>query len=486
MKQANINKDSTQKIKAKKAIEALEKSYQAKLIINPKLSRTLVSFQANKAEPIFRLFKYKEGFSKQLIDYCLDEVGAKSGDVILEPFAGTGATVFTSAQRGLDAVAIELLPVGCEIMKIRQLIKKLGPKKIINYCEEVIKNKAWKKIKKEWSFPHIAITKEAFPVETEDEIGKFKTWLEKLEKDKAEFLSFILLCVLEEISFTRKDGQYLRWDHRSARKNGKGSFDKGVILSFDEAIERKLKQVISDYSSDLPADLFEDKKEIQQEGNIRIEQGTVFEQINQIPDLSINYVITSPPYCNRYDYTRTYALELAYLGVGETGIRELRQALLTCTVENKPKNFAGVSKKTIEKVNQIFNKNEVMSAILDFLQSEKDANNLNNNGILTMVKGYFYETAIHIAQISKKIRKGGYYLMVNDNVQYNGLAIPVDCLLSSFAEDLGFSCEKIWVLPKGKGNSSQQMKQHGRNELRKCVYVWKKQAKVKLEYPQAL
>jgi len=39
---------------------------------------------------------------------------------------------------------------------------------------------------------------------------------------------------------------------------------------------------------------------------------------------------------------------------------------------------------------------------------------------------------------------------------------------------LGFSVEHILVLPDGKGNSSQQMGEHGRESLRKCVYVWRK------------
>jgi hypothetical protein len=30
------------------------------------------------------------------------------------------------------------------------------------------------------------------------------------------------------------------------------------------------------------------------------------------------------------------------------------------------------------------------------------------------------------------------------------------------------------VLPNGKGNSSQQMGAHGRDVLRKCVYIWRK------------
>ncbi len=42
------------------------------------------------------------------------------------------------------------------------------------------------------------------------------------------------------------------------------------------------------------------------------------------------------------------------------------------------------------------------------------------------------------------------------------------------AEKLGFCVENILVLPNGKGNSSQQMGEHGREVLRKCVYVWRK------------
>jgi hypothetical protein len=67
--------------------------------------------------------------------------------------------------------------------------------------------------------------------------------------------------------------------------------------------------------------------------------------------------------------------------------------------------------------------------------------------------------------------------MVNDNVQYVGEEVPVDLILSDFAASAGLRVERIWVLPKGKGNSSQQMGLHGRNEIRKCVYVWSKPAK---------
>jgi len=73
------------------------------------------------------------------------------------------------------------------------------------------------------------------------------------------------------------------------------------------------------------------------------------------------------------------------------------------------------------------------------------------------------------------IKKNGLMFMVNDNVRYAGAVISADTILSKIAEDIGFHIEKILVLPQGKGNSSQQMGRHGRETLRKCVCVWKKE-----------
>ena len=82
--------------------------------------------------------------------------------------------------------------------------------------------------------------------------------------------------------------------------------------------------------------------------------------------------------------------------------------------------------------------------------------------------------AVIVAELGRIVRPGGAVVMVNDNVQYHGEEIPVDLILSDFAEQSGFACEKVWVLPRGKGNSSQQMRRFGRRELRKCVYRWRR------------
>ncbi|NJO19770.1 MAG: restriction endonuclease, partial [Spirulinaceae cyanobacterium RM2_2_10] len=460
----------------KAAIARLENRYLNKLQVNPDLTRSLVSFQSNKSEPIFRWFNYREGFSRPLIEYILEQLDIPENGCILDPFAGTGAAAFVGSQyRKMNSYAIELLPVGVFFMKCRNLFATLSNEELIDFARAAIdKRQEWLAVQPHWQYRHLRITHEAFPEETEKELSQYKTWIAEQEPNFALFLDFVAFSILEKISFTRKDGQYLRWDHRANRFQGskhKSKFDKGKIWGFFEAVEDKFKQIVCDLETSI--DLFSSIPRIEGEA-IHILQGSVFQEIEKLSDNSLDCIVTSPPYCNRYDYTRTYALELAYLGVDESGVRTLRQSLLTCTVENKPKQFSDLPNDIQSQGELAFHNQDCLQNAIRFLESESSAGRLNNQGIVTMVKGYFYDSAIHLAQASKKLKHGGYYVMVNDNVRYNGLELPVDLILSDIASEFNLNTESIWVLPRGKGNSSQQMKRHGRAELRKCIYIWKK------------
>jgi DNA modification methylase len=184
-------------------------------------------------------------------------------------------------------------------------------------------------------------------------------------------------------------------------------------------------------------------------------------------------IITSPPYCNRYDYTRTYALELALLGITEKELSSLRQNLLSCTVENREKDLIQLN-PSWETAVSIAQNQPLLQGILNYLEHQKERKKLNNTGIPRMVRGYFYEMACVIQECLRALKKGAPLIMVNDNVRYAGVGIAVDTILSKIAEDIGFRVEKIYVLPGSKGNSSQQMGVHGRQPLRKCVYIWRK------------
>jgi DNA modification methylase len=453
---------------------ALEERYRKRLRINPDLSRSLVSFQANKKQSGYRWYKFKEGYSSALVHYYLDYLNIKSGKV-LDPFAGSGTSLFAAAERGLDTVGIELLPIGYEVMWVRKAILNGGRKKVIEILNEWIEKKPWRLEKRVLKLSHLNITRGAFTNETEQLIGQYLSRVEKLrDKNLRRVLRFALLCILESISFTRKDGQYLRWDYRSGRRLGSSSFNKGTIREFEDAIVEKLQEMLYDLSN-TPSTLFPAGSAAGKSGDVHLIQGSCLEEIIHL-DSDFDLIITSPPYCNRYDYTRTYALELMLLGVDENEIRDLRQTMLTCTVENKAKdNLAEkFSSGVFYDANKSFESQSYLTEALAYLEEQKISGLLNNPGIVRMVRNYFFELCLLIFESAKKTSKGGYFVMVNDNVRYAGIDIPVDLILSDFAADAGFKVREIQVLPRGKGNSSQQMGKHGRTETRKCVYIWQK------------
>jgi DNA modification methylase len=232
----------------------------------------------------------------------------------------------------------------------------------------------------------------------------------------------------------------------------------------------KINEILADTSPVSQTSLFPVEK---LRGQICLYDGSCLQILPTLPDSTYDAVMTSPPYCNRYDYTRTYALELALLGVDEQGLASLRQEMISCTVENRAKDLLHINPQWAIPL-AVVDDQELLQAILKYLADQKAQGNLNNNGILRMVRGYFYEMACVIAECGRVLKPNTMLFMVNDNVRYAGASISVDMILSDIAEKLGFSVESILVLPNGKGNSSQQMGEHGREALRKCVYVWKK------------
>lgn len=447
-----------------------EQRWKDKLVIETALSRAMVSFQANKGRAIYRWFKYKEAFSAGLLEYLLTRYRI-TGGVLLDPFAGSGTALFAAGAFGLRAEGIELLPIGQKVIETKQLIDwELLPQdaeRLVFWLRE----QPWRKHAVVKPINELRITRDAYPQETILAMGRFLGASEQENPRVKTVLLFALLCILESISFTRKDGQYLRWDFRSGRRQGKKTFDKGEILPFDRAISEKLEQIVADLQAgETPEDLFGTPRT---RTEILLHSGSCLDILPKLKANTFDCLITSPPYCNRYDYTRTYALELALLGVDEQGLANLRQEMLSCTVENRAKNLMELNPNWKPAV-ACTDGHELLQAILSYLESQKELDLLNNNGIPRMVRGYFYEMACVIAESARVLKSGAPLIMVNDNVRYAGASISVDIILTELAEHLGFVAEQILVLPNGKGNSSQQMGAHGRDRLRKCVYIWRK------------
>jgi SAM-dependent methyltransferase len=418
--------------------------------------------------------KYKEAFSSDLVLYLLSQFRPASKQIpsVLDPFAGAGTTITVAAKEGWTSTGIELLPVGVAAIRARLVADTVGIRTFENQLQRLERfpletDKAGK-----FHFPHLPITEKAFAPRTERALSAYHSFLQCIRDTAVRYLFwFAALATLEDVSYTRKDGQYLRWDYRSGRKL-KSAFHKGPIEEFRPAILRKLHIMLRDIQGRNGGPVARRAKVI---------EGSCLSELPRLRGNAFDVVLTSPPYCNRYDYTRTYALELAYLGKNVDGIKSLRQSLLSCTVENKSKREelaeqyeSRGQRSQYESALSSFNQVEALHEVLGLLREARALGKLNNNNIPQLVENYFFEMNLVIRELARVLAPGGRIIMVNDNVQYNGEEVPVDLILSEFASNAGLSVDNIWILPRGKGNSSQQMGTYGRNEIRKCIYVWSK------------
>lgn len=464
--------------------DTLYERFKAKISVNAALDRTLVSFQANKQVPFYGWFKYKEGFSESLVSYLLQQVTTRPG-TLLDPFSGAGAALFAASDMGWQTKGIEVLPVGINATKARLVAREVDHYELRRAIHEISGVNFLDFYDPQYALKHITITNGAFPAQEEQQLVGYIGYCYRMIADEnvRMLLLYAAFCVLEAISYTRKDGQYLRWDVRSGRSQGKKIFNKGYIPSFREAISEKLHQMAFDLEvNPCQRSLFSDEDvAIFTATPPDLYEGSCLAILPTMPDQSIDVVLTSPPYVNRYDYTRTYALELVYLGCSEERVKQLRQTMLSCTVENKEKKselaalYAALGKEeTFTLVDQTFQQQEALQEVLGLLEGYREQGQLNNANIVKMVRNYFYEISFVIYEMIRVLKPGGTIVMVNDNVRYAGEEVPVDLILSDIAESFGMTTKRIWTLERGKGNSSQQMGNHGRSELRKCVYVWEK------------
>lgn len=444
--------------------QSLQEKFVSRLSIHPGLTRKVVSWQGNRTSPGLRWMKYKEGFSGDLVEALIEDAKSKA---VLDPFSGIGTTPLTAAGQGLEGTGIEIMPVGvlagnalaCAANGLsRDSLEREGQ----SLLERVESDR---KPDKKYAFRHVRITQAAFPEETEAELAKAREFIAGVEDvATAMMLDFACMSVLEDISYTRKDGQYLRWDYRSGRKL-RTRLHKGPVQSLSRALRVRLREIQDD---------MEPLKVKYGAGMPKFITGSCLKVLRELSDDAFDTVITSPPYANRYDYTRTYALELAWLGYSQEDFVALRQGLLSATVENKPKkawleSYYGDS-TLLKEALRMYEEQGAIHEVIRIL--EDHASELSNPHVIRLIKGYFLEMAVVISELGRVVKPGGAVFMVNDNVQYHGEEVPVDLILSDFAEQSGFDCQHIWLLARGKGNSSQQMGRFGRREIRKCMYKW--------------
>ncbi|RMD89697.1 MAG: hypothetical protein D6813_10260 [Calditrichaeota bacterium] len=398
--------------------------------------RQQVTYVPNKHIPVYNWFRYKEGFSRDLVFHLLKDLGVGKEETILDPFAGCGTTLLACKEYGCPAVGLEILPIAVYVTTV----------KLLNWPDPQILKKSIDRLlhkpvdHPKSQFPDVEIIKKAFSPEVQKHILFYRDSILEFPPPVRDFLMLGLISILEQISYTSKDGQFLRLVSKK-------------IPPVKEVLRRQLMQMFMDLQKQQQF-LFKNDRNVP----IEIFEGDAREMC--LPTKyhgKISGVITSPPYLNRYDYSRTYALELCTISV-ETfdELRGLRHRLLRSHIESKELKGREINLPALDEILKVL--------------AQKS---LNNNRIPVMIKGYFEDMNLVIKNLSVYLKKGGKVALVVANARFEGEYIPTDLMLCELAKQHGFETRKIWIT-RFKGNSSQQMAKYGRCPVRETIVFWEK------------
>lgn len=144
-----------------------------------------------RTKHVHRLHQYKGKFIPQLVEYFLVR-NFQEGDIILDPFAGSGTTLVQANEMGIRSVGIDITPFNCMISEVKTRKYNIDPlKEELKDISSKTKNfsKKFADYEKEIKVLISQFNREKLPeLEKRIDKEKMKTFANEIEKEFKEWI----------------------------------------------------------------------------------------------------------------------------------------------------------------------------------------------------------------------------------------------------------------------------------------------------------
>lgn len=387
---------------------------------------SVMQFDKNKNVFVHRWYPFVEGYSKEFIEDILNEL-PYTPICALEPFCGSGTT----------PVELQNHHIRCYSFEVSPFMHLLAQVKLERNYDVVILQEYISQVTKMLSRPSSNIRKV-------ERIPFGDTVVKKDGLKKWNFHDTVMDGLLDIRHAIRMEVDDMKYKNlfmialASIIMQSSNLFRNGKCLSYKKGWENRVfsRKDIHDLFLDRLNSIFAEDIRVMSEQNTVVRNsetcifGDVRKNIEQVPDNSVDLVITSPPYLNSRDYTDIYMLELKVLQLinSHEELRRLRNNTLRSHVQVKYERLTPIE-------------NERLKHCLDAMK-QKDTASWNSD-IINMICGYFEDMKNLFSIFARKIRVGGVIYFNVANSAYFGVEIPVDFIIADIAEEYGFHVNEI-------------------------------------------
>ena len=358
---------------------------------------------------------------------------------MLDPFCGTGTTLVECKKLGIASIGIEANPMPCFASRVK-LDWSVRPDQLLRHAEQIA----------EAANTELRLT--GIPDTAEPKKSKLpkKLTLRSLPEQTAKLLlansisplplhrTLVLLAAMDEFR-DRALSPYERLGLAKALVDGVSNLEFGpevgvgklkgdapAISLWLSAVRQMAHDigVVSEYQ-DIGATVY---------------QADARQVLRVLPEHSIDAVITSPPYPNEKDYTRTTRLESVLLGFikSKQDLRALKQDLIRS-------NTRGVYKSDRDDV--LVNDHDVIQDIADAIEDRRISLGKTSGFerlYARVTKLYFGGMSRHLSELRAVLRPGAQLAyVVGDQASYLRVMIRTGQLLADIAESLGYQVTDI-------------------------------------------
>jgi len=397
--------------------------------------REYVTARISRVTPIYDWYTFPHSYSRDLVHEVIDEFQVGALDVVFDPFVGAGTTLLACREKGIRAFGLDQLPFSVFVTN----------SKLRNYDVDVLQQSLDRfsvDDSTRTAFGDIPTVDRAFCKAANARVSAIYRWILSLPEKQASFFLLGLMYLLEDVSRAKKSGGWLRLvDNEVDPETIESRF-----VSRAEKMLADLAQAELPYNNGMWGAF---------PGDARLNPRSV---------RRADCIITSPPYLNRHDYTRVFALEMAlHFTDRNQDLIDYRHTSFRSHVEARPLRECAPQGYVIP---------DALATALSSLRPNLKKHDVSR--IPRMITGYFEDMHATLDALWNRLNPGGHVAFVLGNVRFAGVMIPVDEVVAEIGEQVGLVVDKI-VVARYRGNSAQQMAEYGRQPSRESMILWHKE-----------